>query len=140
MHPNPQMSTAGPYCFSISIISGGLYHLVTTWSDSLLLPLPLSSLVSCRTFFISCFVSSSFSWSCPYSYLFWFSSLIIAFMSSKYLVGVVCSPEKLLERPKSHSFVMQSSSMRMFEGLMSLCNTPAECNQFTEHRVLYKMT
>ena len=42
-----------------------------------------------------------------------------------------------LESPKSHSFTLQSLSIKIFAGLISRCITPEVCMKFIAHSKLY---
>ena len=128
------MSDAQSYCFSTSEISGALYHLVPTWLDKLL---TFSTLVTFQLVNFCAIISLN-----AVSPLMWLRSLFN--ILSRILLEF---PEplpmqllgKVLERPKSQSLMLQSSSIRMFAGFRSRCKTLEECKKRRAQSILYKI-
>jgi hypothetical protein len=68
-----------------------------------------------------------------YSYIFLFYSKYASIIY--YLV--FSRPDVALASPKSQILTLQSSFMRIFAGLISLCKIVAECIYFRAHSKLY---
>ena len=135
MHPRLQMSMAWSYCFSTEMTSGALYHLVPMW-----LLMALCFFYRVAFYPINFLEMTSFSsfWS-----YYWFSfDLRILSLSLFELPEPL--PTQLsdidLDSPKSQILMLQSSSTRMFEVLMSLCIMLAEWRNFRAHTILYRIS
>ena len=133
-HPRLHMSDAWSYYFSISESSGALYHLELTWLDTHLCLsfYPFNVVASfLMTIFLICRSLSS-------------SRILCLRMESRILLEL---PEpfprrlsgKVLEIPKSQSFIWQSLFINMFAGFKSRCTTFAEWQNFIAHKRLYNI-
>lgn len=134
MHPRLQISIAWSYCFSTEITSGALYHLVPMW---LLMALFFFYLVLFYPINFFEMTSHSSFWS--YCWL----SFDLRILSLSLFEFPEPLPTQLsdmdLDSPKSQILMLQSSSTRMFEVLMSLCIMFAEWRNLRAQTMLYRI-
>ena len=135
VQPRDHMSIAWSYCFSHRIISGERYHLDYTWFDRLLF---LDTLLDYFATSLSAIIYLNFN--------SWDVSVILALKKESLTRFEFPLPwptqllGSVLASPKSQILTLNSLSISIFEGLMSLWIILAECRNFIAETQLKNMS